>query len=1459
MTDLLKNLNQSLDKFQEVLCGDKYKIRKEKKINIITKDGKHSIILNDSNENENKGKNVLYNRINKVRETEREKLLQHNFNEKEKMLNFLRSKVETFHSMLLKREHIIDLLNRSKAISIDSLSLLDVHALFLSYSSIFLPMVPYITDNKFTDLEEVKVLTNLILQPLKVTQDSLVNDVSYYSYTGIINDSNVRYIPHWSYRSLVGISELSKVNNSKNVDGNNIENHDIDMKMRRCKDSSMVANIYLRLFYKISLQQRYGNIPKQILSFAFCKQEQCEREYLSNVPFLNQRDELVSANNSICFAVLINIIKFYNGLPFYTKRMTRDEEVFARKGCDFSIQLPVIIACLLNGFTEEILGNLDYHSAKLFIDNIAWCITQPSLTQGQLSLKNMFRPLFKLLQKECDIMPIVTRSSSGIANSLKIVRQHEFFLVGEEDRLIKQFEKLPYHLRAFFQECKLKVKKIKALLNDIYVRNGDIIIPNCRVHKDDVATVSKCLEFFRYTLMQFNTITNFGLFHKTFLSLDFSKSTGTKVMYGITDPKVEEVILINNNKIPFKFKWDDVESFRLLNRKFNNEWMVGITKYLEDIGSITNLFVMNLTNRSGGVKTIDPNLPKELQNITNARIISFLVNMDKFNRMDTFIEMMNTIGKCSVRYQVDRRGRIIVIVSNAYQTLDVVLLAAFNFLKTSEIFGKSMAVGKQIGGILDATSQLIASSDMTLIKDSTDISGMDAHTLPTVTKFLRSKVIECLHQRSYDRIEHERYFTCGTCETTFFKNDNRCYSYTDIVSGAAQHCAFVLNSFYPLKLELDSGVGLNDFRISEATFWSGLFGTSAQHTMFLALLLESSLEDFNSKMCRTGDRIQFERNLNVNFRIMGDDILSLIKVNLITEDDVRKWIGFLVMKFRDFNYSVEPELSYFNAQFLQQVAYCGVYIPLPARITIVCDEKSETLFRHPIDVTKIVLDISLSKAQRSYGINNIVSIGNCVWQSLRSHKLRNKNADKVKSTIDKVLDSQVLNKRFFEKISNECLQVTYPYVTIFTNPTNWPMPAFLVKSSKLGTEDKFLLFEKTSVTTLQGSSSLFHINKMFSKNSLLRGGTQSDIKLILNTNWDLRNDFGFTLGEHLNKYFRIRHLSEIRRVAIGANMDILANNLSVFLGRDRILKSMHAISELRKIGISFPDDMAYANFAKKKIEQSLISRLESLDETGELDLKFFTYLRKFNKIPYKSTLREYQLANIIIARTSEELDFTFSNVSTHDLLINKYIPILPGYHIRSDFGKLYQYVGMPLGQANVKSYVGTITEQLGASFDIDSAVDYGIRIKLQNNNAIGLVAEALGLNEKSAYAYEKLVDQYGKLGIRTKYQSVYKPANFFAINGDLDVGRAHVSLESGAIIDTLNKGLVSQVMKAWTRDALFMYVNNLDFKKIRLIISPEAILVGGTPGLSLDNLNMFMERYNLLYGRALNEVNDVIG
>lgn len=1240
----------------------------------------------------------------------------------------------------------------------------------------------------------------------------------------------IRYLPNW---------------NIKNVYKKLMSYKDNKLDVKGDSEVQVLSGV-TAMFSRLSVQHRFGSYESHILSCFLMKQKLAEADIFINLPDdIPKTKRLKRGIDTVCWQYLKQIILHYNGIPFYPKKYDAARvpsmfdigiELISEK--PISCCLPGVLHGLLNGIVSEILGDLSTTTARIYAKHLVSC-AGTSVYQTQLKYKSDSRVWVKLAYDLIGYVLVNKFSSTmrPIEQSVEYV-DGEFWANDEEKNdLLKTVNRLPPYFKNFAQSQLLYVKKRSLFTKSLYRRfeNCTDSVEKSTLEQELITECSKSTEYLRWLTLTVTVISNFSLYNKTSLLLEYEKSISTKQNVALIDPKVKIALKTGDTvSIPLVYDWKNTKVLSELSDLFDELWQPHLISNFNKIRNFEERFVTFLTNKSGGIKSEEPGLSKALQGISNARIISFALNRSSYSNEYKFMQMLQSKGKCAIRFQIDRRARVIVIVPNAVQTNEVFLLIAFNSIKSDPNLGSKIAVGKQIGNLLDASVQLVESGDINSVKNSGDMKGMDAHTVPSITKFLRYKLIETMSRLDPTGKSVNYFFSSDKEYTLSEVHDDLTSSefsvltntYNRFLRGIVVHSAKCMNNLYSLTMHLEDNFFAEGMDVSDQTFQSGFFGTSAQHTLLLTLLM--------IKLERTFFSTLDNNKIKLVHKIMGDDLFEVIKNGCLYQDVAKLWLSKRDHALQQINYEQDLGLSRIYGCFLQQAALLGVYVPFPARISLFCDERSETLNRHPLDVIKIILDLLGAKSQRSYGIDNAVSIGYAIW-----------NAHRTSRYITSVQNIKVLSNLSDTKLktcenivniidSNGVCRLLYPFVLIMCRPIGWPMLSFKMKIAGID-----MLFRQKAITSLSGDGPIMLVNQMFFTNAAVhmfdirefKGDDDVIVKLRAVKdfiNWDDRHDWGFTLSEYLMEFKRLRHLTETRKDELGpGNIEVMVSNLNRYLDYQKIVDSQKSTEILEKSKIRIPYSMLYINHNRTKVEQSLTVKSEKLEERTLLDSLFFKHIQRYSVVPTnRETLQLHTLTAVRLRVRDYEIEKQNEMLITPSLdsLLNSRLPIMPGYHINSSYSRLLRYTTLPeLNDSHLSGIIGEITGRLGASLDVEAAVEFGAHVRHKDPSLVRDAGIAIGIPQSFLDKYEALVTNFSNENFNLKYHSVFNNVRHFCVSANLDKFEKH-GFYSDPLLDMSMFKTVVKFNRIFIRDFIFSYIDELYDRTVFLDYSIYSLL-----------------------------------
>ncbi|AAO73182.1 RNA-dependent RNA polymerase [Mal de Rio Cuarto virus] len=1272
----------------------------------------------------------------------------------------------------------------------------------------------------------------------------------------------IRYLPNWNVQKIRDTIDKLK-DDSSYVKAKSLS-----------KDYGIVSNSLKRqlligvdrMFNKLSIQHRFGTFESQMFSCFLMKQILTEEQSYVNLPeCVSKKSFQKRGVDTVCWQYLRQILLHYGTFPFY--HHTHSSKFGVLDSTRISIQtdkpvsciLPSVLHGLLSGIVSELLCDLNSETALIYAKHLMNCSNQ-STYQRQLDFKDSFRSWTKLCYDKIGYVLAVSYSEDMKPLDQRIERiESEFWADDiEKSNLEKSVDNLPNYMKPFVKSSISNCVHLGKAVGSKMSSNHSTSLCRDLIDEEIISVrllASKNTDYLRWLTMTSTIVSNFGIYNKTSLLLEYEKSVGTREDMMVQRPDCKVSIVTEQGlSIPLINDWTKVPILNEMSELFDYNWKSDLIKEFESIDDFEKRFVTFLTNKSGGQKSDEPTLSKELKGISNARVIAFALNRNDYHDESKFLKMLMTYGKCAIRFQIDRRARVIVIVPNAIQSSELFLLLGFNSLKKDKKHNSKIAVGKQIGNLLDARLQMSTTGDVSSIKNSGDMKGMDAHTIPNLTLFLRNKMIEVLYELDPSKKCTRYFFSEDKDYILKEKHDKFEEMYTRKLRGVVIHAAKCLYYMFSMNMFLDDHFFADSLTVSDQTFQSGFFATSAQHTLFLNLFLLNLERKFFAS--------QDNKMISVMHSVMGDDVLEVIKNGVKFPDIVRKWLLLRKQDLTKLNYEEELSLSRIFGVFLQQAAILGVYVPYPTRMSLFCDERSDTTKRHVLDMMKIVMDVISAKSQRSYGIDNGLGIGYAIWACHRSSRYIYSDSDKrnieALLNLDKSLDFTFICSHDEKEQS---IRFIYPFVSIMCSPISWPMLTFAMTDKD--DPNKIITYKSKAFTSLNGDGAYMLINQMFFTSNEQHMFQFVDcikhqskiVELKLNPNfldWDERHSWGFTLGEHLLRFKRLRHLTESRKNQLGlGDIEVMVHNLNKYLDGNRVLMSFNSIAVLRsrKIEVSF--GLMYVNHNRSKIDQSLTVRTESLEERLSLDSIFLKHVLYYKKVPSDiEVLKTHALCSVRL-RIYGDFDYAVEHDGliqpSEDSKFNVILPFLPGYHLNSSYGKLFLYSSLPtVHDRDISGTLGEITGSLGAAFDVDSAVEFGAHVYNINPSLVDAAGAAIGIPQSLLKNYKNLVDAFITNNFNLKYHSIFQNVKYFGLNGSLKLFSSFGDYSSRLVrFDVINK--LSKFHNVFVRDFIFAYIHELNGRRVYLDYSLHSLLLV----MSRGSIKYFTSHLNQLFNPML--------
>nr|UHS71934.1 MAG: putative RNA-dependent RNA polymerase [Reoviridae sp.] len=1224
-------------------------------------------------------------------------------------------------------------------------------------------------------------------------------DFNYNEKTGICNSPKYRYFVNDSAKSCQELMEKEKIirENRRDKNGTTINKDKIESVEQQ---DLLAKKINFRMFLDFGNQSRFGNLWSQILSayiFVDCEKF---KDIISIFPteFKDEKERfygVIDVDDILrdrryyyhlhSIGSIAGIISHFKILPFYVSDLNRIFLPLVMED-DFGLSLPWVLFSLLELSVQEKGCNL-LGSDVLFAVRYRYENAIHSFGTSMLNQKSNFNDVIKLTIHKCArhvCYRYINEDCSGLNIDL-LNSSFEFFLDDDEEKIKKKFDLLP-------MEYKLIVKKYEN-----YFSSGD--------HFQNSSLL-------RYIIMLSTIVGNPGIFYKTSLALEAEASIGAQTHQILKLPTPKNYIRKDNSKIPLEYDWSKGDEIYGEIYQYFRHGLTQIKDKLKKV-NLEEFFVSVLTNNSQGIKVSISDLGIDesedikidvFNKLSNSRLAAFVLDHAAFTRWNLWIAKMEQDGLCTIRYQVDRRARIVEIVSNYEQIGYSPILFVFEALKSLPDW-KGISVGKQKGGIIDMTSQLYGSGNANFISVFSDVKGMDASTQPPIYKLLSS--IFCEFIINNPSVKYEKYFPAGTVKVPIENVlDNTIEEkYLPGLLMTLLHINAYKND--GKKFILKDGYFTNKVFISTFFFASGQYNTSAQHSIILNCLNKCVIQSMKQKL----PFLVFEYQHNV----FGDDQFGILKVNDVFE--IRYEVGLKYLLLFSNKYLKQlgfvQEISYSSGynDYLQLSSLFGAYVPKSARATIYTNERSEALRRDPIALIKMMRNVLASASQRFHSIENILSLLIGIWLVLRMSVI---HYDSFKQSGD-------MDVRNFSK--NKVIII--PFITIF-------MPPIIQMDNAIIINEEIVLKPRAS-SVLQGDGGwIWLINSVLSEQDKVELLALKLLKPADGVGWVTSGSGEWTkrpfsifakkkgvmiifISLSWLSYSRHELINKNRQELVGGEISKLAVKVDSYRNMARINRSRQANDMLKfKYGLSVNKNLAYYEESRERLEQAVQTLDELANELPISDIRFASFI--------------HYIYNFISSKIQDQIDkYSFIyNWDDQSLKLNPLklefsfrYPICPGYRQGTSWAALLQLVGVPFGTGSelAKLQQFSSIKKNDTRFDYEQAIKIMSKAAKLGDEALQLVKDVFSLSTSEQNDLDKLFRSNDYRYVNFDYSSQFQPAAYFGLSGSV----INLPIQCFRVCN-VNATRIFPLLQMITRDLYFEHGDRHEFKRLNYNISMYA-------------------------------------
>nr|WPV63640.1 MAG: RNA-dependent RNA polymerase [Jingmen bat reo-like virus 2] len=1058
-----------------------------------------------------------------------------------------------------------------------------------------------------------------------------------------------------------------------------------------------------------------------------------------------------------------------------------------------SSMLPTLIYVLFNLQIQLILGNVSFIACRIAIEvYLDWA--RVSLNQLHLDNKSNYTAPVKLLFEYVNDVTLPIYGDDGTLLNIKkgVGKCDEIWYGDEKEELLHKLSLTHPSYQTYFKQIMAKgIKDVPTLIN---------------------------------IMTEISIIANPGNFKKTAPVLEMRKSVDPKTENPVPFPRVLEVY---DDMVKLKYDFTDVPGLK----QIWDEFQLIKPTMLEHVNNIDmeREFWERITNKSAGKQlddAIKATLPDKLIPLTKQRLIQALLTRDEFNDQALFMQKVMFPGEIGKREQNDRRLRMIEVVNNLIQSLAIIPY------KVAEILSESiddLASGKQVGDIRDMVIQLVGSSDEHNIISSVDISGADAATQKPL-----ALMIFCASLELFKNYEKKNYFWAGKRETLVYNvksNETQMREINPIELFVSQILPLIQNVDFKLR----DGVFGTLTAVSGMIFWSGLFSTAGQHNFILALCVRSL------------SRIWQRNNKDVRSRLQvsGDDVMQIFKY--MSDDEVQEYMKALLENFTTIGFESVPELSKWSGVFLQQKAVFGRVAPLPARISVICSEKGESVSRILLEQFEELHSVFTELAARSRYAENWMPIYRGLFNASRNIQYEvNRLTEGSKAFLNNVNNNKLLRR--FIRYNGLNVRIIYPYVTLFSpQGLGTPFPSIITKYGNILPASHLMpmksdvqniilrrLYCKDDRDVSEGEKVIIKVKVMKARRAKAKSldiklpNVMDEAELWVPLYWrmdhELLEEHGWTFAQYICSIDIKERLLLRREADIGERwISDLVARLENTQNQELLQISRKADERLKDLRIFIKDSLLYHKSAAERIKNSIMEMPESdaeiSDASNYIIGKLMLYNGKYKQAPNEG------MFSVMLKWSHEVRDLS------SDYKYNKDIVLIPSFREGSEAESVLSTTCYTMTRLSGSSLVYSKFDKTKfRNIQIEDIVSEGVRIYNISPTLIETYFDAIQLPQRYLTEVRDLIIEAATFGI-SAYRTILQPRKYFAIN-------THPMAFLGSIsaLDVATNRRNKQIedyRRVVARDILLSYGQYTN-KKLIVIVKQETreIISGGPSAVS---------------------------
>jgi hypothetical protein len=415
-----------------------------------------------------------------------------------------------------------------------------------------------------------------------------------------------------------------------------------------------------------------------------------------------------------------------------------------------------------------------------------------------------------------------------------------------------------------------------------------------------------------------------------------ASAQGTNTKMGISQEVISSVDLGVGQMIPVYFRYNDIDM-----EGVRNTLREILRKHPPDLKTLESSFLETATTNSAGLSReeirdqvrqytayTDTRDQELLPSLVGIRIFDVLnVILNDLKNLESFRNALDTESSAGLRYQVDRRIRMIQMLRSIFMCGPFIIKYA---LEPCILESEVAATGKTTNDIRDAFAVVSGSCTGRQI-NSKDVAGMDTGTHKGQTSFVTEVVLEYLREQ-----RHKGYkFFLDTEMTMVNFLDEKGDIYSENIS-ILEWIVMFENYASNRPRIYRGGFFSNQVMSSNIAFESGSYKTSTQHTVLLTAIFTYMVRLFTRKYAEYG--------LRITTKVLGDDMFQYLEG--VGSMDVLNRINHefndqLTIILEKFGYTAEDVFEKGFGEFLKQAALFGTPMPYSNRLCVFTSERRD--------------------------------------------------------------------------------------------------------------------------------------------------------------------------------------------------------------------------------------------------------------------------------------------------------------------------------------------------------------------------------------------------------------------------------------------------------------------------------------------------------------------------------------